>query len=113
EEAIVASVRQTGVAPKQWTWDMLMRLKHRFGVSAESFLYRLEELDLIAAKRRNEIKTQIYAHYEKTGWKEPDSSRRILSPNGRLGDLLLSAELRTSDELPALRRMLKEAGVAG
>lgn len=112
DEAVIASVRQTGIPRDRWTWALLMRLKHRFGASAESFLYRLEELDLITPARRNEIKERIYAHYEKTGWKEPDSSRRILSPNGRLGDLILSAELHTSDELPDLKRALKRAGVA-
>jgi len=111
EEAVVTSVRQTGVAPGDWTWDMLMRLKHRFGVSAESFLYRIEELDLIARPLRDDLKRRIYAYYEANGFAEPDRSRRILSPNGRLGDLLLSAAGRGSSELPALRTTLKAAGV--
>ncbi len=111
EEAVATSVRQVGIAPSQWSWELLLRLKHRFGVSAEAFLYRLEELELIAPAPRAELKTRIYAHYETRNWSEPDSSRRIPSPNGRLGDLLLSAALRHSPELPGIRQALDAAGV--
>ncbi len=109
-EAVLSSVRQVGVAQNQWTWEMLMRLKHRFGVSAESFLYRLEELELIAKTVRDRLKSEIYAYYAAHKCTEPDSSRRILTPNGRLGDLLLSAATKAADhaELPGIRASLKE-----
>ena len=90
-EAALESVRQVGVAPDGWTWDLLVRIKHRFGVSAESFLYRLGELDLITPRLMAELKDRILAHYAKTGHAEPGACRRILSPNGRLGDLLESS----------------------
>jgi len=92
-----------------WSWELLLRLKHRFGVSAETFLYRLDELDLIAPNRLNEIKARIKAHYAATHNAEPDGSRRILSPNGRLGDLLLISAARR--ECAALRRTLARHGV--
>lgn len=94
EEAVHASVRQVGVKPDAWCYELLLRLKHRFGVSAESFLYRLDELGLIAPECVKELKARIHAHYEKTAFAEPDSSRRTLTPNGRLGDLLLGAAHR-------------------
>ncbi len=113
EEAVIATVRQVGIGPGQWTWDMLMRIKHRFGVSAEAFLYRLGELDLIKPALLTELKVAIRAHYAANANAEPDSTRRVLTPNGRLGDLLLCAEQRKAgtDELSRIRATLKTAGV--
>jgi len=111
EEAVATTVHQVGVAPSQWSWELLLRLKHRFGVSAEAFLYRLKELELITPALSSELKTRIYSHYETSNWSEPDNSRRIPSPNGRLGDLLISAALRRSPELPDIRQTLDAAGV--
>ncbi len=112
EEAVAASVRQVGVGPDSWSWEMLLRLKHRFGVSAETFLYRLDELDLIAKTRKGEIERRIKVHYAETGNAEPDSTRRILTPNGRLGDLLLTARQSESYELERIEQQLTAAGVA-
>lgn len=110
EEAVLGSVRQVGVAPDAWTWELLMRLKHRFGVSSEAFLYRLEELELITPPVRDELKRAIYAYYTAKGNAEPDSSRRVLTPNGRLGDLLLSAAIRAPDhpELASIQGVLQK-----
>lgn len=87
---------QLGIGRDQWSYDLLLRLKHRFGVSAESFVIRLEELDLIEPELAAEFKLKIHRHYADTNYGEPDSSRRILSPNGRLGDLIICA--RGNDE---------------
>lgn len=117
EEAVKATVRQIGVGREQWSWDILIRVKHRFGVSAESFLYRLQELDLIAPVRLGQIKQQIYQHYEKTKWGEPDSTRRVLSPNGRLGDLLLTAAADLAsparEEVHSIARLLAGYNLPG
>lgn len=95
EAAVRATVAQTGLTPDRWTYPLVLRLKHRFGVSAESFVIRLEELDLITGALAKKIKTRIRREYKKTGYKEPDGSRRILSPNGRLEDLrAVARELR-------------------
>ncbi len=109
-DAVITSVRQVGIEPDQWTWAMLMRLKHRFGVSAEAFLYRLEELDLIAKFVRDRLKSEIYAYYTGHDNAEPDSTRRILTPNGRLGDLLLAAEIKATGgkEIAEIRATLKK-----
>lgn len=90
-QAVRASVAQIGIAPGGWTYELVLRLKHRFGVSAQSFVLRLKELRLIDDTLGSEIGQRIEAHYARTGYGEPDSSRRVLSPNGRIGDLLLAA----------------------
>ena len=107
ENAVRTSVGQTGTRPDEWDFDMLLRLKHRFGVSAQAFNYRLLELGLITPERQAELRTQIKDHYAAHAFAEPGNSRRILSPNGRLGDLLHTALRRTDPEAPAIARRLK------
>ena len=38
------------------------------------------------------LKEKIYDHYDKTTFGEPDLSRRLLTPNGRLWDLVLTGK---------------------
>jgi Zn-dependent peptidase ImmA (M78 family) len=90
-QSVRASVGQLGIAADEWTYEIVLRMKHRFGVSAQAFTMRLKELQLIEASVAAGIEKRIEAHYARTKYGEPDSSRRILSPNGRLGDLLLTA----------------------
>jgi transcriptional regulator with XRE-family HTH domain/Zn-dependent peptidase ImmA (M78 family) len=112
-QAVRASIAQLGIGPDQWTYELLLRLKHRFGVSAQSFTMRLKELRLIAPRAAEEIERRIEAHYARTNYGEPDSSRRILSPNGRLGDLLLAAldKPETRGEARTIEKVLREIGV--
>jgi len=112
-EAVHATVRQIGVRSDGWTWELLLRIKHRFGVSAETFLYRLDELGLIAPKPLADLKARIKAYYDRTRHAEPDGSRRILSRNGRLGDLLLAARAvpDAAGEYAAVRAALARHGV--
>lgn len=114
--AVRTSVRQTGVRPDAWHYLLLLRLKHRFGVSAESFCIRLEELQLIDLDLAARFKERIRAHYRRTDFGEPGHSRRILSPNGRLGDLVLTSAFFTADsgqgdERRRLRVILREEKV--
>lgn len=111
--AVRATVRQLKVGRSDWTYALLLRLKHRFGVSAETFLYRLKELRLIDGKLAKSLQAELYAEYRKTKFAEPNSTRRLLTPNGRLGDLLLLAEERAGDdiEVGSIRKRLKKAGV--
>ena len=92
ETAIRTTVSQLGITEQGWSWKLLLRIKHRFGVSTESFLYRLKELDLITNKLADSLKTRIEAFYKATNYQEPDSTRRCLTPNGRFFDLLLTAQ---------------------
>lgn len=108
ENAVRTSVGQTGVRPDEWDFELLLRLKHRFGVSAETFNYRLLELGLITVERQTELRAQIKAHYDAHAFAEPGKSRRILSPNGRLGDLLHTALRRADPEASAIAARLKK-----
>lgn len=92
KETITRTVKQLGISPSEWTYDLLIRIKHRFGVSAESFLYRLNELDLIDKIPFTKIKQEILAFYDKHNFKEPGNSKRTSSHNGRLFDLLQLAQ---------------------
>jgi Zn-dependent peptidase ImmA (M78 family)/transcriptional regulator with XRE-family HTH domain len=112
ENAVRTSIGQTGVRPDEWDLDLLLRLKHRFGVSAEAFNYRLLELDLIAPERQTELRAAIKAYYDAHAFAEPGQSRRILSPNGRLGDLLHTAKGRADPEAPAIAGRLKKLKVS-
>ena len=90
--AVIDTVRQLGIQKKQWSYELLLRIKHRFGVSTEAFLYRLDELGLIHPSLLKPLKQKIADHYEKTDYGEPDFSRRLLTPNGRLWDLVLTGK---------------------
>jgi Zn-dependent peptidase ImmA (M78 family)/transcriptional regulator with XRE-family HTH domain len=90
--AVIDTVRQLGIQKKQWSYELLLRIKHRFGVSTEAFLYRLDELGLIHPSLLKPLKQKITDHYEKTDYGEPDFSRRLLTPNGRLWDLVLTGK---------------------
>ncbi|MCK5835459.1 MAG: ImmA/IrrE family metallo-endopeptidase, partial [Lentisphaeria bacterium] len=91
-ETIKRTVKQLGISPSEWTYELLIRIKHRFGVSAESFLYRLNELDLIDKMPFTKIKKEILDFYDQNKFKEPGSSKRTPNHNGRLLDLLQLAQ---------------------
>jgi len=97
ERALRRLVSQLRIKPDEWNWDLLMRLKHRFGVSAESFLYRLEELGKIDKPLVESFRSAIHAHYAANGNCEPDSTYRVLNPNARIGDLVHCARRRSPD----------------
>ncbi len=113
--AVRASVAQLGIEPKGWSYELLLRLKHRFGVSAQSFLLRLAELQLIDGTVAASLKSRIEAHYQQTAFGEPGATRRVLSPNGRLGDLLLIAQRNpeTAEEAVSLGKRLKGLKLVG
>jgi len=90
--AVCDTVLQPGIRKKHCSYELLLRIKHRFGVSAEAFLYRLNELDLIDPSLVEPLKNKIHSHYGKTDFGEPDFSRRLLTPNGRLWDLVLTGK---------------------
>ncbi|MBW2738728.1 MAG: ImmA/IrrE family metallo-endopeptidase, partial [Deltaproteobacteria bacterium] len=91
-KAVSDTVEQLGIQKKYWSYELLLRIKHRFGISAEAFLYRLDELDLIDPSLVQPLKDKIHSHYGKTDFGEPDLSRRLLIPNGRLWDLVLTGK---------------------
>ena len=108
--AVIDTVRQLGIRKKQWSYELLLRIKHRFGVSAEAFLYRLDELDLIDPSLVQPLKAKIHKYYGKTDFGEPDLSRRLLTPNGRLWDLVLTGKESKEGrkEVVKIERVLKK-----
>lgn len=105
-----ATVDQLGISQDRWSWDLLLRIKHRFGISTEAFLYRLRELDLISEHLVKDFQHQIHTFYDQTDYAEPDRSRRCLTPNGRFFDLLLTAERIESqpNQTLKIREMVKK-----
>ncbi|NLB69547.1 MAG: helix-turn-helix domain-containing protein [Lentisphaerae bacterium] len=106
-DVVQCTVMQIGVLPDEWDYPLLLRLKHRFGVSAESFNYRLLELGLIAEELQTKFREMIQQYYKKYSFSEPGDSRRILSPNGRLGDLLYLALKRGEGEAQEIGQRFK------
>jgi transcriptional regulator with XRE-family HTH domain/Zn-dependent peptidase ImmA (M78 family) len=111
--AVRATVGQLGIGPDNWTYELLLRVKHRFGASAESFAIRLEELGLIEPALSAGFKQRIREHYKATDWGEPDGSMRRLSHNGRLGDLLMTAlgREKSREEAREIERLLAKHGL--
>jgi len=108
--AVYSTVDQLGIKKKQWDFELLLRIKHRFGVSAEAFLYRLEELDLIDKSQVDDLRSRIHAYYKETDFGEPASSRRILNYNGRVWDLVLTAKADTknADEVQKIETLFSK-----
>ena len=46
DSAVRTTVGQL-ITPGTWTWDLVLRIKHRFGISTEAFVYRLKKLKLV------------------------------------------------------------------
>ncbi len=110
EQAVESTVSQLGVSPDNWSWELILRIKHRFGVSSESFLYRLKELGLISNHLAEKFKNKIDIFYNQTNYAEPDASRRCQTPNGRFFDLLLTARSINSarQEVDEIDKMVRE-----
>ncbi len=112
ETAVCATVRQLGVRPDEWTLELLYRIKHRFGVSAEAFLIRLLELRLIAPRLEKDLHDAIRKYYAAHDNHEPGASRRVLTPNGRIWDLVLTAgrHAKNAADLGKITEILEKHG---
>jgi len=119
--AVQKTVWQLGLTPKEWSFDMLLRLKRRFGVSAQSFALRLQALKLSWSDKQKKsprfylFKDEVESFYAANGvTSEPGGNRPALAMNGHLCDLLLRAEeLAGKDQkaLNSVKRVLRQAGV--
>lgn len=69
--AVRNTVYALRVKPDDWTIELLLRLKNRFGVSAETFNKRLKELSLISSRLHAKFESEIKAYYKKTNYGEP------------------------------------------
>ena len=70
------AVYSLNVKPDEWTYELLLRMKERFGVSAEAFAIRLKELSLITRRKSDEFVSQIKQHYGSTDHDEPMAKER-------------------------------------
>ena len=83
--AVRTVVYSLKVKPDDWTFELLLRLKARFGVSAQAFNIRLKELGLITGAKHAEFARRIEEHYAQSGYGEPVPDAAI--PGNRAGDL--------------------------
>ena len=80
-----------GLGDGDWTWELLLREKHRYGVPAESFARRLESLGLLRPSLRQELVRRLRAWRDVHGGGEPEPSHRKDIRHSRFGDLKLLA----------------------
>lgn len=119
--ALRKTVGQLGVTPESWSWELLLQLKKRYGVSARDMALRLHELKLIRTEKRARgagsycFKAEIDAFEAENGAEaEPDGLRKQLPMNRRLSELVLVAEQKLSDKpkgLNAVKRVLRQSGI--
>ena len=76
ESAVRNAVYSLNVKPDEWTYELLLRMKERFGVSAEAFAIRLKELSLITRRKSDEFVNHIKQHYGSTDHDEPMAKER-------------------------------------
>ncbi len=76
-----------GLGDESWTWNLLLREKQRYGVSAEAFAYRLEALGLLKPSLRQDFVRRIRDWYESHGFAEPSPSARKALRHSRYSDL--------------------------
>jgi len=119
--ALENTVWLAGIEPAGWTLDLLLRLKKRYGVSAQQFAQRLQALGLSWSDKQKRspryylFKDEIEAFIAENGpASEPGGSRTQLPMNGRLVDMVLVAEQKAGKEqkpVNALKRLLRQSGV--
>lgn len=76
EAAVRYAVSSLNVRPDEWTFKLLLRMKERFGVSAEFFNIRLKELSLISRSKYELFYKKIKRHYKSTNYSELWASDR-------------------------------------
>ena len=85
ETTVTTLVNSLHIVPDAWTWELLLRLKTRFGVSVQAFCIRLKELSLISRKRYETFDRKIRNYYRMHNHTEPEVQIDELSY--RHGDL--------------------------
>ena len=88
EESVRRDVAQCGITPGKWTFDLLVMVKERYGVSAEAFALRLEDLGLILPSVRTQLRERLHAYYAvHPKAMEPHGKFKLGRPAGRLAIL--------------------------
>jgi transcriptional regulator with XRE-family HTH domain/Zn-dependent peptidase ImmA (M78 family) len=124
-EAVREVMRQYRLTPERWTYELMLSLKNRFGVSAQAFCYRLLELGCITESLAADFRSQIETHYAQvrtTALKnsrtnellpfEPSPTDRVARLNAFLCDLLklISPKKLKETECQSALSMLKKLG---
>ena len=84
EDTLRALATQFALGPTNWTMGLLLQLKYKFGVSAETFAHRLEKLGLLAQPLRKHFKEELRNYYEEHNNAEPPPVLKSLAVNTRL-----------------------------
>lgn len=105
EEAVRGTAHALAIGPKDWTWELALLAKEGFGISIETFLYRIEELGMLPHAKRLAFRARLKAHYaacraEGRADFEPRLPRRV---SGRLAALRFRASLRQAADAPPPR----------
>lgn len=88
EESVRRDVAQYGITPGKWTFELLVMVKERYGVSAEAFALRLEDLGLIMPSVRTKLRKRLHAYYAAhPKAMEPHGKSKQGRPAGRLAIL--------------------------
>ncbi len=97
DDTVKSLVMQLNIGRGKWSYDLLLGMKRMFGVSAESFLYRLDELGLIDKQIKNQILEQIKDFYARNNNQEPGPAARVSKDTSRFEILRLLSENIKSD----------------
>ncbi len=113
EKAVKNTISNLGITLNNWSFEILLSLKSRFGVSTEAFVTRLFELGLIYKKQYEQYEAQILEHYKIHQYTEPFPNSPALQINQRIKDLLLIGETRSllQSEARNIAEELKKSGV--
>ena len=91
EDALRAIAIQLALGPTNWTMGLLLQLKHKFGVTAETFAHRLEKVELLSPSLRKHFKEELRNYYEEHANAEPSPCLKPLAVDTRLALLKLRA----------------------
>jgi transcriptional regulator with XRE-family HTH domain/Zn-dependent peptidase ImmA (M78 family) len=119
--ALTKIVGRLGLTPDNWTWELLLMVKKRFGVSARHLAVRLHELGLTHCPKRSRNAAQYCFLDEITAFEaahgagaEPDALRARFIMNRRLSELVLVAGRQPAGKpkkLAAAKRILRQSGI--
>lgn len=89
EDTIRAITTHLALGPTNWTMGLLLQLKYKFGVSAETFAHRLEKIGVLAPALRKRFKEELRNYYEEHNNTEPGPTIKPLQADSRLALLKL------------------------
>lgn len=93
EESVRVDAALLALGKRDWTFEILLRLKYKYGVSAEAFALRLEMLGLIDQKLREYFRDKLRQYYlDHPDAMEPPPCRNSIHLDGRLSLLKLRVE---------------------